>query len=129
MPVPKGYAKNAAIIDLTTRDIQIIPLDRFFKQYDIQPRMWIGGDGFIAKILWKDIPEAIDPLDPGNEIVLATGPWTATAAPQAGRGMFGCISPETEGYSSGSLGWYFPAAMKYAGYEIVIVRGKSDTPV
>jgi aldehyde:ferredoxin oxidoreductase len=129
MPVPKGYAKNAAIIDLTTRDIQIIPLDRFFKQYDIQPRMWIGGDGFIVKILWKDIPEAIDPLDPGNEIVLATGPWTATAAPQAGRGMLGCISPETEGYSSGSLGWYFPAAMKYAGYEIVIVRGKSDTPV
>ncbi|MBN2239205.1 MAG: hypothetical protein JW712_05490 [Dehalococcoidales bacterium] len=129
MSIPKGYAKNAAIIDLTTGDIQIIPLDKFFKQYDINPRLWIGGDGFITKILWKDIPEKIDPLSPENELILASGPWTATAAPQAGRSMMGCIGPETGGFSSGSLGWFFPAALKFAGYEILIVKGKSEKPV
>jgi aldehyde:ferredoxin oxidoreductase len=129
MAIPKGYAKYAAIVDLTTSDIQRIPLEKFFRDYDINPRLWLGGDGFITKILWKDIPRAIDPLSPENEIVLASGPWTGTAAPQAGRSMMGCIGPESEGFSSGSLGWFFPAALKYAGYEILIVRGKAEKPV
>ena len=128
MSVPKGYAGKVAIIDLTKPEATVVPTDRFWRQYGIDPRLWIGGDGFIAKILWKDITKAIDPLSPENEIVIATGPWTGTAAPQAGRSMLGCISPETGGYSSGSFGWYFPATLKYAGYDIVIVRGKAAKP-
>jgi aldehyde:ferredoxin oxidoreductase len=129
MAIPKGYAGNVAIINLTDGDIRVIPTDRFFREYDIDPRLWVGGDGFITKILWKDIPEAIDPLSPDNEVIVATGPWTATAAPQAGRAMLGCISPETGGFSSGSFGWYFPAVMKYAGYDVIIVKGKAEKPV
>lgn len=112
MAIPKGYAKYAAIVDLTTSDIQRIPLEKFFRDYDINPRLWLGGDGFITKILWKDIPRAIDPLSPENEIVLASGPWTGTAAPQAGRSMMGCIGPESEGFSSGSLGWFFSGSIE-----------------
>ncbi|MFC2070180.1 aldehyde ferredoxin oxidoreductase family protein [Chloroflexota bacterium] len=129
MAVPKGYAGNVAIIDLTKLEAQVVPSDKFWRDYDIDPRLWIGGDGFITKILWKDLPEAIDPLSPENEIIITGGPWTATAAPQAGRAMLGCISPETGGFSSGSFGWYFPAAMKYAGFDVVIVKGKAEKPV
>ncbi len=129
MAVPKGYAGNVAIIDLTKLEAQVVPTDKFWRDYDIDPRLWVGGDGFITKILWKDIPEAIDPLGPENEIIIAGGPWTATAAPQAGRAMLGCISPETGGFSSGSFGWYFPAVMKYAGFDIIIVKGKAEKPV
>ncbi len=129
MAIPRGYAGNVAVIDLTGSEVQVMPTDRFFADYDIEPRLWIGGDGFIAKVLWKDIPKAIDPLSPENEIVIATGPWTATAAPQAGRAMLGCISPETGGFSSGSFGWYFPAVMKYAGFDVIIIRGKAEKPV
>jgi aldehyde:ferredoxin oxidoreductase len=129
MSVPKGYAGNAAIIDLGKQEAQILSVDRFWKNYNIEPRLWLGGDGFITKILWKDIPSAIDPLSPENEIIIASGPWTATAAPQAGRAMLGCISPETSGFSSGSFGWYFPATLKYAGFDVVIVKGKAEKPV
>src|SRR5512136_464580 len=129
MAIPKGYAGHVAVINLTEGKAQVIPTDKFFEEYNIDPRLWIGGDGFIAKVLWKDIPKAIDPLSPENEIVIATGPWTGTAAPQAGRSMLGCISPETTGYSSGSFGWYFPATLKYAGFDVVIVRGKAPKPV
>jgi aldehyde:ferredoxin oxidoreductase len=128
MSVPNGYAGKVAYIELTKQEIKVVPTDRFFKDYNIDPKLWIGGDGFIAKVLWKDITKAIDPLSPENEIVIATGPWTGTAAPQAGRAMLGCISPETTGYSSGSFGWYFPATLKYAGYDVVIIRGKSAKP-
>lgn len=128
MSVPKGYAGNVAIIDLTSQKAQVIPTDIFWKEYDIDPRLWLGGDGFITKILWKDITKAIDPLGPENEVIIALGPWTATAAPQAGRAMLGCISPETGGFSSGSFGWYFPATLKFAGFDILIVRGKAAKP-
>ncbi len=128
MSVPKGYAGKVAFIDLTKSEVKVIPTDRFFKDYNIDPRLWLGGDGFIAKILWKDIPKAIDPLGPENEIIIAGGPWTGTAAPQAGRAMLGCISPETTGYSSGSFGWYFPATLKYAGYDVIVIRGKAAKP-
>src|SRR5512146_1255567 len=83
----KGYAGKVAILDLTKAEAKIVPTERFFKDYGIEPRLWIGGDGFIAKVLWKDITKAIDPLSPENEIVIATGPWTGTASPQAGRSM------------------------------------------
>ena len=129
MTIPDGYAKNVAIIDLGKQEAQIIPVDRFWRDYDIDPKLWMGGDGFIAKILWKDIPAPIDPLGPENEIIISTGPWTATSAPWAGRAMLGHIDPETGGFSSGSFGWHYATALKYAGYNVVIIRGKSEKPV
>jgi aldehyde:ferredoxin oxidoreductase len=129
MSLPKGYAGNVAIIDMTKQEAKVIPTDRFCKDYDIEPRLWLGGDGFITKIFWKDYNKPIDPLGPENEIVIATGPWTATAAPWAGRAMLGCISPETGGFGSGSFGWFFPCVLKYAGFDVVIVRGKATKPV
>jgi aldehyde:ferredoxin oxidoreductase len=129
MSLPKGYAGTVAIIDLSKPAAQIVPTEKFWKDYDIDPKLWLGGDGFITKILYKDFPSAIDPLGPENEIIIATGPWTATAAPQAGRAMLGCISPETGGFASGSFGWFFPANLKLAGFDIVIVRGKAEKPI
>lgn len=129
MSVPKGYAGNVAIIDLGRQEAHILPTERFWGDYGINPRLWVGGDGFITKILWQDFPTAIDPLSPQNEIIIATGPWTATAAPWAGRAMLGCISPETGGFSSGSFGWFFPAILKYAGFDIIIIRGRSKKPI
>jgi aldehyde:ferredoxin oxidoreductase len=129
MAVPKGYAGKVAIIDLGKQETNIIPTERFWKDYDIDPRLWLGGDGFITKILWKDFSSPIDPLRPENEIIIASGPWTGTAAPWAGRGMLGCISPDTGGFSSGSFGWIFLSTLKFAGFDILIIRGKAAKPV
>lgn len=128
MQIPKGYAGYALVIELEKKNGIVEPLDRFLDDYDIDPRLWIGGDGFITKILWRDFSAPIDPLGPENEIIIATGPWTATAAPQSGRAMLGCVSPETGGFGSGSFGWFFPATVKYAGFDVVIVKGRSQRP-
>lgn len=126
--IPPGYAGNVLTIDLTNKLTKIIPLSQFWDMYDIDPMEYMGGDGFITKILWKDVPREIDPLGPKNEIIIATGPWTASAAPQSGRGMLGCISPETGGFSSGAFGALYAPALKYAGYDVVIIRGKAKKP-
>lgn len=128
MAIPDGYAGKALVINLGNQEFDSLPIDRFWADYSIDPRLWLGGDGFITKILWEDFQNPIDPLGPENEIIIAGGPWTATAAPQAGRAMLGCISPETGGFSSGSFGWLFPSILKYAGYDIVIIRGKAKKP-
>jgi aldehyde:ferredoxin oxidoreductase len=129
MPVPKGYAGKVLIVELEKQKADIVPTDKFWEEYGIDPRVWLGGDGFITKVLWEDFSTPVDPFSSENEIIIATGPWTATAAPWAGRAMLGCISPETGGFSSGSFGWMFPSILKYAGFDIVIVRGRSKKPI
>jgi aldehyde:ferredoxin oxidoreductase len=129
MNIPNGYAGSVAIIDLTGQKARIQSTEAFFSEYGIHPRLWLGGDGVITKVLWKDFPQPVDPLSPENEIIIATGPWTGTAAPWGSRTMLGCLNPETGGFGSGSFGWVFPPVMKYAGFDIVIIRGKAIKPV
>ena len=50
MSVPKGYAGRVLIVHMDTRKADILPLETFCIDYDIDPRLWIGGDGFITKI-------------------------------------------------------------------------------
>jgi len=128
MDILKGYAGSVTVIDLTEQKAQIQSTDIFFREYGIDPRLWLGGDGVITKILWKDFSKPIDPLGPENEIIIATGPWTATAAPQAGRAMLGCIDTKTGGFGSGSFGWFFPSILKYSGVDVLIIRGKAQKP-
>lgn len=129
MAVAEGYAGNVAIIDLTLQSARTQRTEEFFAEYGIDPRLWLGGDGVITKILWKDFRTPVDPLGPENEIIIATGPWTGTAAPWASRAMLGCVSPETGGFGSGSFGWMWPPILKYAGFDVIVLRGKSPEPV
>jgi aldehyde:ferredoxin oxidoreductase len=129
MAISKGYAGNVALIDLSEQTARIQSTDDYFSEKGINARLWLGGDGIITKILWSDFPEPIDPFDEANEIIIATGPWTGTAAPWGGRAMLGCISPETGGFGSGSFGWMWPAVLKYAGFDVVVIRGKARKPV
>ena len=129
MGMPKGYAGKVGIIDLTEQKARIESTEVFFREYGIDARLWLGGDGVITKVLWKDYPEPVDPLGAENEIIIATGPWTGTAAPWGSRAMLGCLSPETGGFGSGSFGWVFPPVMKYAGFDVVIIRGRAKRPV
>ncbi len=101
MSIPAGYAGNVLIINLDNQKIDILPIDKFWGSYGINPRLWLGGDGVITKILWEDFSTPIEPFSPENEIIITTGPWTATAAPQSGRAMLGCIDPKTGGFGSG----------------------------
>jgi aldehyde:ferredoxin oxidoreductase len=43
MVLPKGYAGKVAIINLTEQKAQIQPTEVFFREYGIDPRLWLGG--------------------------------------------------------------------------------------
>ena len=91
-------------------------------------RKFLGGVGYAAKILYNELPKGIDPLGPKNKIVFATGPLTGTRAPGSGS-IFVCFkSPLTNVWAESRAGGDWGPALKKAGYDFLVIEGKSEKP-
>ncbi len=89
---------------------------------------YIGGRGFAAKLLYDEVPKEADPLGPDNRVVVAAGPLSGLLVPGAGKTTFAAKSPATNGYADSNVGGHLSPAMKYAGYDAVVIRGISGEP-
>ncbi|MCR4402563.1 MAG: aldehyde ferredoxin oxidoreductase family protein [Firmicutes bacterium] len=90
---------------------------------------YLGARGLGTKILYDELKPGTDPLGPDNKIIFATGPLTGTAATSAGRYNVVTKSPLTGFIAASNSGGYFPAEMKYAGFDAIIVEGVAQEPV
>jgi aldehyde:ferredoxin oxidoreductase len=90
---------------------------------------YIGGRGLGIRYLYNEIDPSIDPLSSENKLIFATGPLTGTGALAAGRYTVVTKAPLTGAIANSNSGGYFPAELKFAGYDMVIIEGKADTPV
>ncbi|OPL08313.1 MAG: hypothetical protein AVO33_01015 [delta proteobacterium ML8_F1] len=110
-------------IDLSRKKFVIdqIPLD-WYEQF-------IGGEGFAAKTLYDEIKPGLDPLSEENILVFALGSLTGTRAPASGRLCIGFKSPLSGALGMSNVGGFLGPMIKRAGYDIVIIEGKSDVPV
>lgn len=117
------YQPKLLEIDLAGRDAVTAHVDEEWV------RDFIGGRGLGARMLWSRQAPLLDPLDPGAEVYLLTGPLTGVAP----GGAQLCIvfkSPETEvtiGHSLTGANW--AAELRAAGWDGVILRGQSPDPV
>ena len=118
-----GYAGKFLTVDLGSGELGSLPLSDEFAE------MYLGGRGFVAKLLYDMLPRGIDPLGPQNVIVFANGPATGTMIPTASRIAIGVKSPLTGTISASYMGGHFGPELKYAGWDGIIVTGVSDTPV
>ncbi len=118
-----GWTGTILRVNLSNGSVSKEPLDRQMA------RAYIGGRGLATKILYDEIDPKLDPLGPANTLVLVTGPLTGTNAPTGGRYMVVTKSPLTGAIACSNSGGYVGAEMKYAGYDMVIVEGKSPAPV
>jgi len=92
-------------------------------------RRYLGGSGFVAYYLWKELEGGIDPLGPKNKLVIATGPVTGTPIMGSGRHSLGAKSPLTGGIALSQVGEYWGTELKRAGFDAVIIEGKAKKPV
>ena len=100
------------------------------KEYDAKvAEQFLGGRGFAVRILWDELEHGIDPLSQNNKLVLATGPLTGLALPSSGKLVIAAKSPLTGGYGDGNIGTLAAVEMRKAGYDAVVVEGKSEKPV
>jgi aldehyde:ferredoxin oxidoreductase len=90
---------------------------------------YLGGKGTNTKMFWDRVPPEAAPFSPDNLLIFGTGVLTGTPAPSANRTIINTRSPQTHLQTYSSLGGFWGAELKYAGYDSVLVAGKSPTPV
>jgi len=119
----KGYAGRILYIDLTKRKYVSEPL-----REDLA-KGYLGGSGLAAYLLWNLVNENTHPLSPENALVVATGPATGALAPSSGRFMVASKSPLTGVWGESHAGGSFGPQIKYAGYDAIVITGRSARPV
>ncbi len=117
-----GYAGKILRINLTdqTSQEEIIPNELV--------RDYLGGAGFAIKYLYDEVKPKTPALDPANKLIFAVGPLTATGASCASRMAVVAKSPLTGAVGMALAGGQFPAEMKRAGYDMIIIEGKAEKP-
>src|SRR3990172_9524026 len=86
---------------------------------------YLGGQGTAAKILWDRVPPETEALSPDNLVIFSAGLLDGTPVPGATRTAINTISPQTNLMAHSLMGSYFGPEMKFAGYDKIIIRGKS----
>ncbi|MFZ7111105.1 MAG: aldehyde ferredoxin oxidoreductase family protein [Desulfatiglandales bacterium] len=90
---------------------------------------YLGGRGMGIRILFDEIDPAVDALSPENKLIFATGPVTGTGMPAGSRFIVSSKSPLSRCIANSCCGGYFGSNLKYAGYDLLIIEGKSPEPV
>jgi len=93
--------------------------------------LYLGGRGIATRLYWEMVQPATGAFDPGNHLIFMTGPLGATGVQGASRFIVAGKSPMTlpEGFCYGNLGGFFGPYLKRAGYDGIVITGKSETPV
>ena len=90
---------------------------------------YLGSRGLGSKYLYEEIDPAADALSAENKIIFATGPLTGTMASTSGRYTVVTKGALTGAIACSNSGGKFGGELKNAGYDMLIVEGKSDKPV
>jgi aldehyde:ferredoxin oxidoreductase len=119
-----GWMGKILHINLNNSEIKTIATQPYAERY-------IGGRGIASRIYWETVTPETKAFDPENLLIFMTGPMVATGAQAATRLAVIGKSPMTipEGYCYGNLGGYFPAELKKAGFDGVVIEGRAPKPV
>ena len=89
-------------------------------------RLYLGGLGTNAKIMWDRVPAETEAFSPDNLLIFSSGLLCGTAAPGSNRTIVSTISPQTKLMAYSMMGGFFAPELKYAGYDKIIISGKSE---
>lgn len=118
-----GFTGNILKVDLTTRSLEIEQQDESFY------RKYMGGSALNMHYMLTEMEAGISPLAPENLLCFSIGVTTGAAVTGLSRLTVTAKSPLTGCIGDSQSGGYFPAEMKFAGFDAVIVTGKADAPV
>ena len=119
----QGWTGKILDINLTDGSIETVPLDMEMA------RLFLGGRGLGARLLWDLVGPEVEPLSPENVLIFTTGPITASASQTSNRFNVSTKSPLTDTILHANSGGWWGMQFKRTGYDALIVRGKADTPV
>jgi aldehyde:ferredoxin oxidoreductase len=121
--MPHGYNGRILQVDLTTGVLRIEqPPEVFYRTY-------LGGSALGLYYVLKDVPKGADPLGPDNVLVLSVAVPTGVPVYGLSRSVATARSPLTGLIGDAQAGGFWPAELKFAGFDAIVLRGQSAKPV
>jgi aldehyde:ferredoxin oxidoreductase len=117
------YAGKVLTVDLTNTRVYVEPLRKEWLK-----NFW-GSWGLAVRYFWEEVDPSVDPLSAENVMVLMTGPLTGTSVPMTSRLSLVSKSPLTGTIFQSNVGGSFGPELKYAGFDGIVIKGRSDAPV
>lgn len=118
-----GYHGKILVADLSRGTLADEPLNEKYA------RDFLGSTGLAARYLFDMVDAKTDPLGPDNPLILMPGLLNGTTGPSVSRWGGATKSPYTGHYGDANAGAWFGAEFKNAGYDGIILKGKSPKPV
>jgi aldehyde:ferredoxin oxidoreductase len=118
-----GFTGRILHVDLTQRTVTTEEPDEAFY------RLYPGGSLLGLYYLWRHTPAGADPLGPDNTLTFACSAPTGLPISGQSRCTVTCKSPTTGGVADSQAGGFWPAELKFAGFDAIVVRGAADSPV
>ncbi len=112
--------RKVLYIDLAKKESWIEERQDLFDQ-------WMGGTGAGIKLLSEECPAGADPLSPEAPIILSIGPLNGVF-PVATKTVATFKSPLTGELGESYAGGRLHLAMRFAGHEAIVIRGKAEQP-
>ena len=118
-----GWQKKVLRVNLTEGSSSVEPLNM---EWAID---YLGERGLASKYLMEEMDPKADAMSPENVLIFATGPLTGTMASTSGRFAVVTKGPLTNAIACSNSGGKFGAELKFAGYDMLILEGRSPEPV
>ena len=118
-----GWTGTLLSIELPSREVNKIRSMEYAEDF-------IGGRMLASRIYWDEVSKATGALDPENVLMIMPGPLVGTPATASSRWVISAKSPHSypDQYGFGNGGGFLGAALKHAGYDGLIVRGRAKAP-
>lgn len=118
-----GWAGIILNVDLGTKKVEKQALSPTFA------RKYLGASGFNSAKLFELVKKDADSLGPENVLIFGVGPLSGTLAPGSSGLTVTAKSPLSDAFGSSHMLGFFAQEVKFAGYDQIIIFGKSDQPL
>lgn len=118
-----GYDGKILRVDLSSAIITVEePSEEFYRKY-------MGGSALNLYYILKEMTSGVDPFGPDNILALSVGATTGAPISGQSRMTANAKSPLTGAIGDSQCGGFWPAELKFAGFDAIIIRGKASSPV
>ncbi|HQR60694.1 MAG TPA: aldehyde ferredoxin oxidoreductase N-terminal domain-containing protein, partial [Methylophilaceae bacterium] len=118
-----AWHRKVLRVDLTNGTCAAEPLNMEWAD------QYLGQRGLATKYFCEEVDPRVDPLSPENKLIYTTGPLTGTMASTGGRYSVVTKGPLTGAIACSNSGGYFGAELRFAGWDMIVLEGKSPRPV
>lgn len=116
-----AYAGKILRVDLSNKAVAKEETEKYATEF-------LGGRGINEWILYNEVKRGISSFDPDNRLLFGAGVLVGTPVLGACRITVESKNVLTGGVGSSNCGGHFGPELKFAGYDNVVIQGRSDQP-